>query len=195
MSAQTRRAKRDASSRRQLLVLATGAAAALSACGEQPELAEPEVPDLERDVAVLTPVLDQEHAAIAAYGALMSGLDGRELATVREFRTQEREHAAQLTAAIRRLGGEPRGPRSRPSYAASFPSLHDRDGALEFAVDVEQTAIAAYLEALGKLSTAALRAQAAVILATEAEQLSVLLEELGLTPIPSAFVGGEPLPI
>jgi len=51
-------------------------------------------------------------------------------------------------------------------------------------------AIAAYLDALPKLSSPDLRATAAAIVTTEAEHVSVLLGALGRPPVPTAFVTG-----
>lgn len=200
MSADTRPGQRDGRSRRDffgLTALAAGAqAAAWSGCGGSgPEGPPPEVPNVERDIAILAPVLDQEYAAIAAYEAVIPDLGGSTRRTATQFADQERQHADRLAAVIRRLGSEPRGPRPARAYSSTFPDRGDRKPALGFAVDVEETAIAAYIDALGKLSTASLRSEAAVILTTESEQLSVLLDELGLDPIPNAFVGGRPLPI
>ena len=63
---------------------------------------------------------------------------------------------------------------------------------LRFAVDLENTAIAAYIDALPKLSDGDLRATAASIITNEAEHLSLLLDALGRDPTPSAFVTGRP---
>lgn len=62
---------------------------------------------------------------------------------------------------------------------------------LRFALDLENTAIAAYIDALPKLSQGDLRATAAGIIANEAEHVTVLLDALGRDPLPAAFVTGK----
>ena len=56
---------------------------------------------------------------------------------------------------------------------------------------IENRAIAAYLDALPKLSSPDLRATVASIVTTEAEHASVLLGALGRPQVPSAFVVGR----
>ena len=62
---------------------------------------------------------------------------------------------------------------------------------LRFAVDLENTAIAAYIDALPKLGKGDLRATAAAIIANEAEHVAVLLGALGMEQVPGAFVFGK----
>ena len=62
---------------------------------------------------------------------------------------------------------------------------------LRFALDLEQTAIAAYIDALPKLSNGDVRATAAAIITNEAEHAAVLLDALGRDPVPAAFVTGK----
>ena len=56
---------------------------------------------------------------------------------------------------------------------------------------IEHEAIAAYLDALPKLSSTDLRAMAASIVTNEAEHVSVLLGALGRPQVPTAFVAGK----
>jgi rubrerythrin len=62
---------------------------------------------------------------------------------------------------------------------------------LKFAVDLENTAIAAYIDALPKLGKGDLRATAAAIVSNEAEHVAVLLGALGREQVPGAFVFGK----
>jgi len=63
-------------------------------------------------------------------------------------------------------------------------------GALALAVHLENRAIAAYLDALPRLTSPDLRGTAASMLTSDAEHLVVLRRELGEDPVPSAFAGG-----
>ena len=64
--------------------------------------------------------------------------------------------------------------------------------ALAFAADLENVAIATYVEAVPKLSASDLRAIAGKIATVEAEHLAVIAGERGRPQAPGAFVGGDP---
>src|SRR5207237_1025944 len=100
---------------------------------------------------------------------------------------QEQEHADGLIAAIKDAGGRPN--RAKSSY--DFPQFGSQRGVLRFAVALENTAIAAYIDALPKLGKGDLRATVAAIVANEAEHVSVLLGALGEQQVPDAFVVGQ----
>jgi hypothetical protein len=114
--------------------------------------------DPETDAALLNSVLQLEHLSVASY---------RETGPA-AFGAHERAHVRLLEREIRRRGGTP-----VPAQPTSEYDLPKR-ASNAFAVDVERTAIAAYLDAAPKLSDPALRAQLAAILTVEAEQLAVL---------------------
>ena len=103
------------------------------------------------------------------------------------FLEQEQEHADGLASAIKDAGGTPN--RALASY--DFPELRSQTDVLRFAVDLENTAIAAYIDALPKLGEGDLRATAAAIVANEAEHVAVLLGALGMEQVPDAFVVGK----
>ena len=174
--------------------VAVGAVAPLSGCGDGVP-AVGEVPNLERDAAVLAPVLDQEYAAIVAYRVIAAALAGDAARLAARFGEQEEQHAKRLRAAVERIGETAPEPLPDDDYRRGLPDLGSADDALVFAVDVERTAIASYLAASAKLSIAALRAEVAAIVTAEAEQLSVLLLERGLPPVLDPFVGDDPLPL
>jgi rubrerythrin len=188
--------------RRRLLSLAAlgGTTTLLSACGggenkgegplagEKSQDSSAERPGTDvNDVVALNAALDLEHQAVAAYTAAMKTLTGDNLLVARQFRDHEREHAATLSAAIKRIGGKPNGPRG--SY--SFPKLNDEKAVLAFASRLENTTIAAYIDAIPRLNNPNVRSAAATILATEAEHLAVLNSALGRRAAPAAFVTGE----
>ncbi len=186
-------------SRRDLLLgagaVAVAGSAAVSACGGGEAAVSGETPNLERDAAVLAPLLDQEYAAVVAYRAIGEALTGGARQLAARFRAQEEEHAEGVTAAIERIGRTAPGPQRDDDYRRGFPDLATPEEALAFAADLERTAIASYLAATAKLSTAAMRGEVATIVTAEAEQLSVLLLELGRPPLSEPFVGGDPLPL
>ena len=185
---------REPLSRRRFLarsgVSAAGASAVLlSGCGDDTKSATKTGPDEsdEADVEILNSVLDLELMAVAAYKAGAGTLKGDVLQTVKGFLEQEQEHADGLSAAIKDAGGTPN--RAKSSY--DFPAWRSQREVLRYAVDLENTAIAAYIDALPKLGKGDLRATASAIIANEAEHVAILRGALGLEQVPSAFVVGK----
>ena len=186
---------RDPHSRRRFfhasgVSLAGGSAMFLAACTDDtknPVKTGPDESD-QADVEILNAALDLELMVVAAYKAGAAHLKGNALQIGKLFLEQEQEHADGLSSAIEDADGTPN--RAKTSY--DFPALRSQADVLRFAVDLENTAIAAYIDALPKLSDGDLRATAASIITNEAEHLSVLLDALGRDPTPSAFVTGRP---
>ena len=140
------------------------------------------------DAAVIASLLDAERTAVIAYGAVRARLG----ALADEFLAHERAHARELEQALVRLGVEPEPPRPRSAYANDFPPLRTREDALRFALDVEDTQIAAYGDSMPALFTPELRVTLTTIFATQAEHAAVLLGELDEPQAPRDFVVGEP---
>ena len=140
----------------------------------------------EADVEILNSALDLELMAVAAYKAGAERLRGEVLDAGQTFLEQEQEHADGLASAIRDLGGTA----NRAKSAYDFPELSSQEDVLRFAVDLENTAVAAYIDAIPKLSSAELRGTAAAIVTNEAEHIAVLLGALGEPQVPNAFVTG-----
>jgi rubrerythrin len=138
------------------------------------------------DVAILNSSLDLENMAVAAYEAVAPALRGDAGSAARRLLEQEREHADGLANAVRQLGGTA----NRPRASYDFPSLRTRAKVLRFAAGIENTAIAAYIDSLPRLSSPDLRGMAAAILTDEAEHLSVLLGVSGRPQLTGAFVRG-----
>lgn len=192
--------------RRQLLTaagmgLAGSAAGVLAACGSAgggsgprghgsltgvTTVPQPRGTGSSADVAILNSSLDLENMAIASYQAAAPALRGEARSAGRRLLEQEREHADALGDAIRQLGGTPNPPRA--SY--DIPPLRTQAIALRLATELENTAIAAYIDSLPRLSSPDLRGTAAAILTDEAEHLSVVLGALGRPQLTGAFVTG-----
>ena len=170
-----------------------GSAAAIAACGGKKQSTETTVSttQMQGDAAVLNAALELEHTAIAAYETGLKMLKGTALADAREFLAHEREHAAALTKAVAGLGSVPVKPRPMSDYAAGFPALKSAGDFLNFALDIESTAVAAYLDSLAALNTPPLRSEVASILTNEAEHMAVISGLLLRPQVPSSFVTGE----
>ena len=146
---------------------------------------------VQADAAVESALIEAERTAIAAYRLGMGRLAGAARATGVRFVGHEQEHEGALTRAILSLGGKPPIRRTPAAYSAGFPRLSDAESALRFALDVENTQVSAYVNALGTVATPGLRATLASILATEAEHMSVILGELHEPQAPQAVVTGS----
>jgi rubrerythrin len=160
----------DPVSRRRFLhgsgvATAGGSAAFLAACGGGSEKNKNETATA-ADIAILNSAIDLENTAIAAYTAGAPLLKGEVLKLGREFLGQEKA-------------------------AYDFPRVRTQRDVLLLANMIEHEAIAAYLDALPKLSSPDLRATAASIVTNEAEHVSVLLGALGRPQVPTAFVAGR----
>jgi Ferritin-like domain len=130
-------------------------------------------------------------AAVAACG----GGGGKDKTETTVSTTQAQGDAAVLNAAlvraISRLGTQPVAPRSVAAYAQGFPPLRTPSQFLNFALDVENTAVAAYLDSMAALNTDPLRAEVASIMTNEAEHMAVISGLLLRPQVPNAFVTGE----
>jgi bacterioferritin (cytochrome b1) len=139
------------------------------------------------DVDVLNAALDLEFTIAAAYRAGARLLKGEVRAVGEQFLAQAEEHADALTRAIKDLGGTP----SKPKPGYDFPTLANQTDVLTFATELENTAVAAYIDAVPKLTDGRLRGTVAAIVTNEAEHISVLLGALGKPQVPEAFVTGR----
>jgi rubrerythrin len=161
--------------------VAGGSAAFIAACGGDGGEGGPE-----GDLEILNGALELEHGAVAAYTEGASLLEGEAARLGRRLLEHEQAHVEGLSAAITELGGKPS--KARKSYP--FPDFKNQADVLKFAHDLEQTAVAMYLDAIPKLSSGGLRASTAQIATNEAEHIAVLLGVLGRPQTPNAFVKG-----
>ena len=170
-----------------------GLAALVAACdgddGDRQDTTQTISPERKRgDAAVLESLLDLERTAVFAYAAAR-----RRLGSLAEgFLRHERAHARAIERALTSLGTEPEPPRPQSAYAGDFPPLHTREDALRFALDVEETQIAAYGDSVPSLFTPELRVTLATILGTQAEHMAVVLGELDEPQSPREFLVGRP---
>jgi hypothetical protein len=184
--------ERGDSSRRNLLraAAAGGAVALLSACGSggsHPHTETVLSPAAQADVDLLNAALDVENRSIAVYTAAVPLLIGREHAAAKWFLGQELSHAALLATLIGNAGGKPHQPRS--DYDLGHAG--GRRGLVTLLKALEQAQLAAYLAAVSQVSPGSVRAAVAMMLAADAQHLSVLNLALRADPIPAAFVAAR----
>lgn len=177
-------------SRRRLLAgpalaLAASPAAFIAACRSDGESSQ-------SDLETLNRMLEAEHLQEAVYSHATRVLAGERLRLAEHFGEREREHADLLRELIEELGGTPVEARSQRSYRRRLrlQRLEDGDQFIRAAMDLENATVGAYQEALLDLSSAELRRRLMTIVAVEAQQMSVLLGELGEAQVPDAFVTG-----
>ena len=173
------------------VTFAGGSAAFISACGSNQDLKDEQEQGAEtpeEDVAILNDALKLELTAVEAYTRAGPLLTGVVAAVGRGFLAQEKEHVAALKTAITDLGGRP----AKTTQEFDLSDVRSQDEALQFATNLENVAIAAYVASIPRLSNTDLRVTAAQIVTNEAEHVSVLQAALGNPPVPSAFVSGNP---
>lgn len=170
-----------------LVVVATGLAASLVACGGGDDGS---TVDPEADAAVLNEVLGRQQAAVAAYGEALPALRGADLAMARRFRVQEQEHVDATTKTLRGLE-EPADPAEETIDAGDLKTSAD---ALDFLYRLESATIDAELNAVGRLTVGWTRPLVAAMAANQAQRLVLIRRALGAPPletVPEAFETGE----
>jgi rubrerythrin len=169
--------------------LALGAPAALlgSGCGEDDGPGSPAA-----DVELLNDALEIELSGVAMYEFGMETYDGAVAATAERFAEIESEHARLLRREIEALGGTPAEPRPAEEYRTDLrlDELNDAEDFLNLGVDLENTTLDFYIDAIFGLGAAEVRRTLLEIAGVDAGQLSVLLGEIGEPQVPDAFVVG-----
>jgi rubrerythrin len=132
------------------------------------------------DVGILNYALTLEYLETAFYSDVVkSGLfKGSDLATIKKFGSEEAQHVAALTAAVKQLGGKP-----APKPKTEFP-LKSARSVLELAGTVENLGAAAYLGQAGNIESPEVLASALAIHSIEGRHASALNTLLGesITP-------------
>ncbi len=161
---------------------------AASGCGEsEAEIAA------EDDAELLNAALVLEQRGVTLYEAAAERLNGESAESAREFAEQEADHAAALRREIEALGATPAEPRSdeRHGRELGLEKIESDEELIQLAVDLQNAAVAVYVEGVASLSSPELRQLAFEIGANSAAQVSLLLGELGEAQVPDAFVVGE----
>jgi hypothetical protein len=186
----------DRASRRALLrgagaTLAVSAFGVLAGCGTSSagRKSVKQVPLVTRqaDVQLFNRSLHLERRAIAAYIAGIPLLNASQAKVATQFLNQELAHAGELLGLIAAAGGK--AIRRAPSYDLGHPRTAQE--VLTLLDGLEGNQIAAYLDAIPRLSPGPVRAAVASILANDAQHVSILRLELGSSPAPAAFVTGR----
>jgi len=144
------------------------------------------------DEDIVAGAVGLEQTAVVAYAtAAKSGLlkgPVEQAATL--FGKQEQEHADGLITALEGLGGKAPSPPT-PDQVKGLSQVKNQNEILEFAVELETMAVAAYYEAHQRLQDAKLRQTGSSIMYNEGQHLVVLRQALNQNPVPNAFETGE----
>lgn len=139
------------------------------------------------DARALNRLLAVEYHALAGYTASTPLLDGDAAGVARQCLGQEVLHTDRLISLIQRAGGKPLHPQA--SYDLGRPQSPEQ--VMRLLLSLEQMQLAAYANAIPALAAGPLRAQAASILADQAQHAVLWRLQLGEKPAQSAFVSGR----
>jgi hypothetical protein len=132
------------------------------------------------DIGIMNYALTLEYLETAFYADVVkSGLfKGADLETIRKFGSQEAEHVAALTSAVKSAGGKP-----APKPKTEFP-LNNAQQVLRLASTVENLGAAAYLGQAARIQSPEVLAAALSIHSVEGRHAATLNTVLGKTPVP-----------
>src|ERR1700742_905215 len=193
---------KDPVSRRKFIAVGggTGLAALLAACGgggnsttmvtDEGEPAgngkESETAQFGKgDIGILNYALTLEYLETAFYeDVVKSGLfKGQELAVLKQFGAEEKQHVEALSGTVKKLGGKP-----APKPKAEFP-LKNAKSVAELAGTVENLGAAAYLGQAPNIKSPEVLAAALSIHSVEARHAATLNTLLGLSITPDGAFG------
>ena len=141
--------------------------------------------------AALTKALQVEQMCVVAYEAIANSgsLSTRGTALMRSLLDDDRQHAAQLVAALDAQGVTPPIPPRRATIRG-LSGVHDERGAARFAIALEERAVGGYSDAVRYLSDANVLRTVAGAMGTDGQHLVVLRALAGQAPVPTAFERG-----
>lgn len=160
--------------------------AGLSGCGAVRRIRVP-AQTAGSDVELLNRALAIEQRSIAAYTAAAPLLNGFGQKMAGQFLAQELQHAGELRKLVQQLGGQPHNPLGH--YDLGRP--RGRTQLLTLLHDLERQQIAAYLQAIPRMSTPVLRQALASVMANDAQHVTVLRGQQGITAMPAPFLSAD----
>jgi rubrerythrin len=137
------------------------------------------------DIGILNYALTLEYLETAFYEEVAkSGLfKGEELAVLKKFGAEEKQHVEALHGTVQKLGGKP-----APEPKSEFP-LENAKSVAELAGTVENLGAAAYLGQAGNIESPEVLAAALSIHSVEARHAATLNTLLGLSITPDGAFG------
>ena len=150
----------------------------------------------EADKTILADAIRLERIAVLAYGQVIARglLSARVERLVKQIAAHEREHAGALTTALTDLRLQPPPPPTAKDIDSVVEGIREIDSQadiLNFAIELETAAVAAYHDAQQRFYDAKLLQTVASIMASEGQHLVVLRQALNKPPVPNAFETGS----
>jgi len=150
----------------------------------------------EADKTILADAIRLERIAVLAYGRVIARglLSARIERLVKQIAAHEREHAGALTTALTDLRLQPPpAPTAKDidSVVEGIREIDSQADILNFAIELETAAVAAYHDAQQRFFDAKLLQTVASIMASEGQHLVVLRQALNKPPVPNAFETGS----
>jgi len=148
------------------------------------------------DDPILASAINLERVAVIAYGVVIDSglLSPALLRLARRLRAHEQAHADALTTALTDLGGSPpqapKGVAAVDKVVKGLGDVRSQADVVNFAIELETAAVAAYYDAHAKLVEARLLQIGASIMASEGQHLVVLRKAARKDPVPNAFETG-----
>jgi rubrerythrin len=148
------------------------------------------------DTALLARAISLEQVAVLAYDTAIAGglLTPALLEVARTLRAHEQAHADTLTTALTDLGGTPppapKGVADIDKVVKGLSDVKSSADVVNFAIELETAAVAAYLDAQREFVEGKLMQTGASIMASEGQHLVVLRRAAGKDPVPAAFETG-----
>jgi rubrerythrin len=148
------------------------------------------------DRTLLADALRLERITVLAYDQLLGRrlLPARVQRLVRQIAGHEREHTRVLTKALIDARLQPPPQPTAKDIDAVVKGIGDVDSqadTLNFAIELETAAVAAYHDAQQKFTDAKLLQTSASIMASEGQHLVLLRQALNQPPVPNAFETGS----
>lgn len=141
------------------------------------------------DVAILQYALTLEHLETAFYARAMMHFNTGYLGNlVRTIHSDEAQHVAGLTAALKANGAKPVGKAPSYKFGNAFANRHSF---LTFAALLEDTGVKAYLGQAGNIKTPAILLTAASIVTVEARHTGAVRALMARNPTDAAFDTGD----
>jgi hypothetical protein len=169
--------------------LGGGLAAALVGPGSTARAAT----ETEREIAVLQRLVQHERSTASAYQTAVDrrALKGLAGGGPELLRQQELAHIDALSDALEQLGGDAAVPGTPPPPSPP-PRRAGESELAAWIIDLENAALAAYLDAHRRLRGGGLLAILTSIMANEGQHLAMLRLAMNREPVPRAFETGAP---
>jgi hypothetical protein len=132
----------------------------------------------------------EQQAVLALESAVASRTLGSFSSAAQKFAAQDKVHVGLLTAALKKIGGQPL-PAPQADDVPGLTQAQSREDWLDLLVRTQNQVLAAYVEGQKELGAADLLTLSAQMAANVGQHLVVLRQALGTDPLPAALPSGS----